>query len=54
MKALEVCQEFPNRYYPQLGTFIKQSIDSIADQGVDVTVISPKAFVSSFFCISIP
>jgi teichuronic acid biosynthesis glycosyltransferase TuaC len=45
MKVLEACQEFPNRYYPQLGTFIKQSIDSIANQGVDVTVISPKPFV---------
>jgi len=48
MKVLEACQEFPNRYYPQLGTFIKQSIDSIADQGVDVTVISPKPFVLPF------
>ncbi len=48
MRVLEVCQEFPNRYYPQLGTFIKQSIDSIADQGVDVTVISPKAYVLPF------
>lgn len=48
MRVLEVCQEFPNRYYPQLGTFIKQSIDSIADQGVSVTVISPKAFVLPF------
>jgi len=48
MRVLEVCQEFPNRYYPQLGTFIKQSIDSIADQGIDVTVISPKPFVLPF------
>lgn len=48
MKVLEACQEFPNRYYPQLGTFIKQSIDSIATQGVDVTVISPKPFVLPF------
>ena len=48
MRVLEVCQEFPNRYYPQLGTFIKQSIDSIANQGVEVTVISPKAFVLPF------
>jgi len=48
MRVLEVCQEFPNRYYPQLGTFIKQSIDSIADRGVEVTVISPKAFVLPF------
>jgi teichuronic acid biosynthesis glycosyltransferase TuaC len=48
MRVLEVCQEFPNRYYPQLGTFIKQSIDSIANQGVDVTVISPKPFVLPF------
>lgn len=48
MKVLETCQEFPNRYYPQLGTFIKQSIDSIANQGVDVTVISPKPFVLPF------
>ncbi|RXA19707.1 glycosyltransferase family 4 protein [Methanosarcina sp. MSH10X1] len=48
MKVLEACQEFPNRYYPQLGTFIKQSIDSIADQGVDITVISPKPFVLPF------
>ena len=45
MRVLEACQEFPNRYYPQLGTFIKQSIDSIASQGIDVTVISPKPFV---------
>lgn len=48
MKVLEACQEFPNRYYPQLGTFIKQSIDSIANQRVDVTVISPKPFVLPF------
>jgi len=48
MKVLEACQEFPNRFYPQLGTFIKQSIDSIANQGVDVTVISPKPFVLPF------
>ncbi len=48
MRVLEVCQEFPNRYYPQLGTFIKQSIDSIADQSIDVTVISPKPFVLPF------
>ena len=48
MKVLEACQEFPNRYYPQLGTFIKQSIDSIANQGVEVTVISPKPFVLPF------
>ena len=45
MRVLEACQEFPNRYYPQLGTFIKQSIDSIASRGIDVTVISPKPFV---------
>jgi len=48
MRVLQVCQEFPNRYYPELGTFIKQSIDSIANQGVDVTVISPKAYVLPF------
>lgn len=48
MRVLEVCQEFPNRYYPQLGTFIKQSIDSIADQNIDVTVVSPKPFVLPF------
>ncbi|HIH73787.1 MAG TPA: glycosyltransferase family 4 protein [Methanosarcina sp.] len=45
MRVMEICQEYPSRYYPQLGTFIKQSIDSIANQGVDVTVLSPKAFV---------
>ena len=48
MKILEVCQEFPNRYYPQLGTFIKQSIDSIANQKVNVTVVSPKPIVIPF------
>jgi len=48
MKILEVCQEFPNRYYPQLGTFIKQSIDSIAKQKVNVTVVSPKPIVIPF------
>ncbi len=48
MRVLETCQEFPNRYYPQLGTFIKQSIDSIADQNIDITVISPKPFVLPF------
>lgn len=48
MRVLEVCQEFPNRYYPQLGTFIKQSIDSIAAQNIEVTVISPKPFVLPF------
>jgi glycosyltransferase involved in cell wall biosynthesis len=48
MKILEVCQEFPNRYYPQLGTFIKQSIDSVANQKVNVTVVSPKPIVIPF------
>ncbi|HWR25746.1 MAG TPA: glycosyltransferase [Methanosarcina sp.] len=48
MKVLEVCQEFPNRYYPQLGTFIKQSIDSIVNENIDITVISPKPFVLPF------
>jgi glycosyltransferase involved in cell wall biosynthesis len=48
MKVLEVCQEFPNRYYPQLGTFIKQSIDSIAKQKINVTVVSPKPVVIPF------
>jgi teichuronic acid biosynthesis glycosyltransferase TuaC len=48
MRVMEVCQEFPNRYYPQLGTFIKQSIDSIASQNVDITVVSPKALVIPF------
>jgi len=48
MRVLEVCQEFPNRYYPQLGTFIKQSIDSIANQKVDITVVSPKPLVLPF------
>lgn len=48
MRVIEVCQEFPNRYYPQLGTFIKQSIDSIADENIDVTVLSPKPFVLPF------
>jgi teichuronic acid biosynthesis glycosyltransferase TuaC len=48
MRVMEVCQEFPNRYYPQLGTFIKQSIDSISGQNVDITVVSPKPFVIPF------
>ena len=48
MRVMEVCQEFPNRYYPQLGTFIKQSIDSIAAQNVDITVVSPKPLVVPF------
>lgn len=48
MRVLEVCQEFPNRYYPQLGTFIKQSIDSIANQKIDITVVSPKPLVLPF------
>lgn len=48
MRVMEVCQEFPNRYYPQLGTFIKQSIDSIASQNIDITVVSPKPFVIPF------
>jgi teichuronic acid biosynthesis glycosyltransferase TuaC len=48
MKVLETCQEFPNRYYPQLGTFIKQSVDSIVNRGIDVTIISPKPFVLPF------
>jgi teichuronic acid biosynthesis glycosyltransferase TuaC len=48
MRVMEVCQEFPNRFYPQLGTFIKQSIDSIANQNVDITVVSPKPLVIPF------
>lgn len=48
MRVMEVCQEFPNRFYPQLGTFIKQSIDSIASQNVDITVVSPKPLVIPF------
>ena len=48
MRVMEVSQEYPNRYYPQLGTFIKQSIDSIADQKIDITVVSPKAYVIPF------
>jgi teichuronic acid biosynthesis glycosyltransferase TuaC len=48
MRIMEVCQEFPNRYYPQLGTFIKQSIDSIASQNIDITVVSPKPLVLPF------
>lgn len=48
MRVMEVCQEFPNNYYPQLGTFIKQSIDSMASQNVDVTVVSPKPLVIPF------
>jgi len=45
MRVLEVCQEFPNAYYPQFGTFIKQSIDSIAFQNINLTMVSPKPFV---------
>jgi glycosyltransferase involved in cell wall biosynthesis len=48
MRVLEICQEFPNRYYPQLGTFIKQSIDSIVNENIEVTVISPKPFTLPF------
>jgi len=48
MKVLEVCQEYPNKYYPQFGTFIKQSIDSIVDENVDVTVVSPKPMTLPF------
>jgi glycosyltransferase involved in cell wall biosynthesis len=44
MNVLEVCQEFPNKFYPQLGTFVKQSVDAISNQGVSVTVVSPKPF----------
>ena len=42
MKTLEVCQEYPSKYYLQLETFIKQGIDSIADENVEPTVFSPK------------
>ncbi|MCK4819290.1 glycosyltransferase, partial [bacterium] len=48
MKVLEVCQEYPNKYYPQFGTFIKQSIDSIADENVALTVVSPKPMTLPF------
>lgn len=45
MKSIEVCQEFPNIYYPYLGTFVKQSVDALKKEGVDLIVVSPKPMV---------
>ena len=39
---LEICQEYPSKYYPSSGTCIKWSIGVIADENVELTDLSPE------------
>ena len=45
MKSLEVSQDFPDEQYPSRGLFIKQAVDAVFNIGIDVEMISPRAYV---------
>lgn len=45
MKVLMACQNHPDPYNPYWGTFIERSINSIVDQGIDVTALIPRPYV---------
>ena len=45
MKSLEISQDFPDEQYPSRGLFIKQSVDSVFKAGIDIEMISPRAYV---------
>jgi len=45
MKSLEISQDFPDEQYPSRGLFIKQSVDAVFNAGIDVEMISPRAYV---------
>lgn len=45
MRILEVCQDFPNKFYPYSGIFVKQAVDAIFKKGIEIEVVSPKAYV---------
>lgn len=51
MRVLHISQEYPTVYYPQMGTFIKQSIEALVSEGVDISLISPKPFTFPFIGI---
>jgi len=46
--TIQLSQDFPDCFYTYRGIFVKQAIDSIADSGVGVEVVSPRAFVLPF------
>lgn len=45
MKSLEISQDFPDEQYPSRGLFIKQAVDAVFNIGIDVEMISPRAYV---------
>lgn len=45
MKSLEVSQDFPDEQYPTRGLFIKQAVDSVFNIGVEIEMVSPRAYV---------
>ena len=48
IETIQLSQDFPDNFYTYRGIFVKQAIDSIADSGVTVELVSPKAYVLPF------
>jgi teichuronic acid biosynthesis glycosyltransferase TuaC len=46
--TIQLSQDFPDNFYKYRGIFVKQAIDSIAAAGVNVEMVSPRAFVLPF------
>ncbi len=48
IRTIQLSQDFPDNSYPYRGIFVKQAIDSMADSGVAVEMVSPRAYVLPF------
>jgi len=44
MRTLHLSQDFPNKFHPYMGIFVKQLLDCISGSKIQVEVVSPKPY----------